>query len=565
MSNPNTSVFLIIGGGLAGSVIASRLADSHPEATITVLEAGNDETSNLLTIFPLACFGAHFSPLDWSYSTVPQKHLDNKPRYAAAGKALGGSSAVNYGSWTRGPKADYDAWGELVGDKRWSYEGLLPYFRKTEHHLGGGDQDQHGSDGPITTIPVSLSSGARNYSLREPLKEAWEAAGVQVIDDANAGCPVGFSELVENWKEGKRQVASAAYGLVSKPNVRVITGVLVKRVLLEQSSGETKAVGAETADGEIYHAIKEVIVTCGAYRTPQLLLLSGIGPTPDLSRHGIKSEVDLPVGLNFHDHLSLNQFWKLANPEQGLSMGTPLWSDPAYQLGLPCDWLAYTSAPTELMEAAFKQDENDGLLPTDEKERSWARDIVRGDRAHLETFFAYAPAGALFQGLDIPLDGSHIATAVLCMHPTSRGSITLSSSDPRDPPAIDPNYYATQNDRVILRSGIRQAMKVAASLKTKDGKAIVVGETPPPGREALAPGASEEEIDERVRTSGQTFYHAGGGACMGNVVDAECRVKGVKGLRVADASVMPAPISAHYQVAVYAIAEQAAEMIGKSH
>lgn len=565
MSDLNASDFLIVGGGLAGSVVASRLAVSHPEATITVLEAGNDETSNPLTVSPLASFGAHFSPLDWAYLTVPQKHLDNVPRYAAAGKALGGSSATNYGTWTRGPKSDYDAWAELVGDKRWSYEGLLPYFKKTERYFGSSDKDQHGFDGPIVTASVSSSSGARKYGLREPVKEAWEAAGVQMIGDANAGYPIGFSELVENWNHGKRQIASAAYGLASKPNVRIVTGVLVRRLILERSSGERKAVGVETADGKAYLANREVVITCGAYRTPQLLLLSGIGPKAEVSRHGIEPEVDLPVGLYFHDHLSLNQFWRLENPEQGMSVGTPLWSDHAYQLGLPCDWVAYTPTSTELLEAALKQDKEDGLLPADEKELGWVRGIARDDRAHIETLIVYAPAGAPIQGANVPLDGSHISTCVLSMNPTSRGSITLSSSNPGDPPVIDPNYYATESDRVMLRSGIQQAMKVVSSLKTKDGRTIVAGETPPPGRQALAPGASDGQIDERVRTSAQTFYHAGGSASMGHVVDAECRVKGVKGLRVADASVIPAPISAHYQVPVYAIAEQVAEMIGKAH
>ena len=565
MSDSNTSDFLIVGGGLAGSVIASRLADAHPSATVTVLEAGNDETSNPLTIYPLACFGAHFSPLDWAYFTVPQKHLDGKPRYAAAGKALGGSSAINYGTWTRGPKADYDAWGELVGDSRWSYDGLLPYFKKTEHHFGGSNKAQHGFDGPIATASVTSSSAARVYPLREPAREAWQAVGAKLLDDANAGYPVGFSELVEGWRDGRRQIASAAYGLTGKPNVRVVTGALVRRVILEPSSDEKTAVGAETADGVVYRARKEVVVACGAYRTPQVLLLSGIGPAEELSRHGITLEVDLPVGLNFHDRLSLNQFWKLAHPEQGLSMGTPLWTDAAYQLGLPCDWVAYSSAPTALLEAAFKRDEQDGVLPTDVKELGWARSIAGAGRAHVGTIVVYAPAGARIQGADIPLDGSHIATAVLCMHPTSRGRITLASSDQRDPPVIDPNYYATENDRVILRSGVRQVLDVVAALKTKDGEAVVVAETPPPGGQALASGASDDEIDERVRAFAQTFYHAGGGACLGRVVDAECRVKGVRGLRVADASVMPAPISAHYQIATYAIAEQAAEMISKAH
>ena len=565
MSKTNTSDFLVVGGGLAGSVIASRLAEYLPEATITVLEAGNDETTNPLTEQPLACFGAHFSPLDWAYSTTPQKHLDGKSRYAAAGKALGGGSAINYGTWTRGPKPDYDAWAEAVGDSRWSYEGLLPYFKKTERYLAGSSESQHGFTGPITMASISSSSQNRSYPLREPVKQAWNAEGVHMVQDANAGNPVGYSELVESWSDGKRQIASVAYDLKNKTNIQIVTGVLVKRILLEQKDGERRVFGAETAQGEVYRARKEVIVSCGAYRTPQLLLLSGIGPEAELSRHGIEPQLDLPVGRYFHDHLSLNQFWKLANPEQGLSIGTPLWNDPAYQLGLPCDWIAYTPVPPSPLNAALDRDEKNHLLETDGNDLKWARGITSGGRANIETLLVYAPAGAPIQGADIPLDGSHIATCVLNMHPTSRGSITLSSSDPRDAPNIDPNYNATESDRVSLRSGIRQAMRLAMSLKTQDGSAIVTGETPPPGCRPLGPAASDDDIDERIRTSGQTFYHAGGGAIMGCVVDTECRVMGLNGLRVVDASILPVPISAHYQAAVYAIAEQAADLMKQAH
>jgi choline dehydrogenase-like flavoprotein len=143
--------YIIIGGGLAGCVLASRLHEKKPSLSILLLEAGPDCTGHPLTSAPLACFGAHHSDLDWDYKTAPQKHLDGRDCYAAAGKVLSGGNAINYGSWTRGPKADYDHWAEVVGDQQWSYDGLLPYFKKTEQHYGDAEKDsqQHGFDGPI--------------------------------------------------------------------------------------------------------------------------------------------------------------------------------------------------------------------------------------------------------------------------------------------------------------------------------------------------------------------------------------------------------------------------------
>lgn len=570
MDEARTSDYLVLGGGLAGSVIASRLAAACPDASITVLEAGADESSNPLCGAPLACFDAPHSALNWAYTTAPQTHLDGRRCYATAGKALGGSTAINYGTWTRGARADYDAWATIMdGDARWGYEGLLEHFRNTESHFDHRQAgDVHGLRGPIHTASITSSSPKRRYGLRDSVHDAWTQSGVSKIEDANSGNPVGFSEVVENWRDGKRQIASVAYGLQDHDNVTVKTNQLVKRVVIGTRDGNVKvASGAETTDGGIYHAKREVIVSCGAYRSPQLLLLSGIGPSSELSRHGIVQHVDLPVGRNFHDHPSLTQYWRLSQPERGLSIGTPLWADPAFQLGLPRDWIAMTpiSSP-ESLSAAQRDDEHTGAVDVDAPAQvDWARAVTRSQaRAHIETLIVYAPADAAIQSVDAPVDGTHIATVTVGLLPTSRGTISLSSDNPADMPVIDPNFYATSADRVMLREGVRQTMRVVTSMKNPDGSAVVLGETTPGGLPALGSGSSDGEIDERVRKCSQTFYHPGGGCVLGDVVDGECRVKGVEGLRIADASIMPTPLSAHYMVAVYAIAEQAAVMIAKS-
>ena len=400
----DTSDFIIVGGGLAGSVLASRLSKKEPTSSITVIEAGPEVSGHPLTTFPLDCFNAHFSSLDWAYTTVPQRHLDQRACYNSAGKALGGGTAVNYGVWTRGPREDYDEWAKLVGDPRWSYNSMLPYFKKVEHHFAKDEEgsDYHGFEGPIHTASVPHSSSKRVYPLREPIKQAWERLGVEAIADMNNGSPRGLADSIENWREGKRQIASNAYGLLGKSNLHVMTETLVHRVLIETREHNSVAVGVELVGGKQIRANREVILACGAYRTPQVLLLSGIGPTAELLRHDIFQYSELPVGMNLHDHMAVSQFWKLKEPEKGLAAGTPLWTDSAYLLGLGKDWLVTTSAPTDQLKAALEKD--------DDKSNA---SLLDASRCHIETIMAYGPAGAALSGTPVPQDGTYIATVVL--------------------------------------------------------------------------------------------------------------------------------------------------------
>ncbi|PLB55927.1 alcohol oxidase [Aspergillus steynii IBT 23096] len=552
MSISDEYEYIVIGAGLAGSALASRLAQKSPEARILVLEAGSSVVDHPLTGAPMACFGAHYSPLDWAYSTTPQSHLDGRVCYNAAGKAVGGGSATNYGTWTRGNSADYELWAKQVGDPAWGYDGLVPYFKRAESKVpfAAADEDIHGKDGPIQNVTVSASSDERKYPLKEPLRAAWERVGVPVVGDASAGKPFGIHELTENWRDGKRQLSSEAYGLRQQKNVTIVTETLVQKVLTETRDGQLTAVGVETVDGRSFTARSEVVVSAGAYRTPQVLLLSGIGPREEIEKHGLSVVADLPdVGRNFHDHFSFNQWWKLRNPEEGLSMGTSKWNSPAYGLGLPCDWNATVQAPRADIERALKVD----------GETVEGHPYLASDFLHAETLVVYAPAGAAISGVDVPMDGTHIASAVLGMVPTSRGSVTLASADAQTAPVIDPNYYATEVDRAALRAAIRQVARVLTA--TPEGQSIVEGELTRPGFAPLGPDSSDEAIDAVVKQGGQTFYHPAGSASMGKVVDTQLRVKGVQGLRVVDASVLPVPITGHYQAVIYAIAEKAADLI----
>ncbi|KAL5337901.1 alcohol oxidase [Aspergillus crustosus] len=521
--------YIIIGGGLAGSTLAGSLTTRNPSLKILVIEAGPNVANHPLTSSPLACFGAHFSPLDWAYTTVPQTHLDNRECYNSAAKALGGSAA------------DYDRWAEIVGDKAWSYKGLLPYFRRLEKCIGEEDADTnvHGIDGVIHSVSVSRSGSERKYPLREPLRNAWAQVGVLGVSDANGGSPLGLGELTENWRGGKRQIASEVFGILERPGVMVLTETMVQRVLVEEDEGGNKvAKGVELVGGQIFRASREVIVSAGVYRTPQGLMLSGISPQEELSKHGIQTIVNSPeIGRNLHDHFSFVQWWKLRHPEKGLSTGTLLWKSPEYALGLPCDWVATVQAPRDDLKHPY----------------------LSLGACHVETLFVYAPAGAAVSHVEVPMDGTHIASAVLGMATTSRGRITLASADAAADPLIDTKYYATEFDRAVIGAGIRQVAKVL--LTTTEGQDIVEAEAPHPRFEALGAEPTDEEIDAQVKVGGNTFYHLAGSVAMGKVLDTDLRVKGVANLRVVDASVLPLPVSAHYQALVYAIADKAADLI----
>ena len=416
-----------------------------------------------------------------------------------------------------------------------------------EHHYDSkDDKEQYGFDGPIHT------TSRRVYPLGDSVQQAFIQDGFHHIPSSSAG--VGISPWVENWKDGSRQHSGKAFDL---SNVRVITGIAVTHVVLNEKKVAT---GIELSDGRYLCARNEIIVSCGAHKTPQLLMLSGIGPNDELKRHNIGQIVNSPmVGRNHFDHLSLHQAWKLRNPEHGLSMGSPAFSKPEYSLGFPVEWIATYSVPTPVLSAALRETSQIQPSPVPSNSTQFL------NRSHIGLLVAYAPMN-LGEGYDVPLDGSHVSTGVLLLQPTSRGRITLTSNDPTAEPIVDPDYYSTLADKEMLRSGVR---RIAQVMETPAARKIIEAETPPKGIPVLTSSSSDEDIDARIRAYSEIWHHSGGTAAMGkeiqsSVVDGEFRVHGTDHLRVVDASVLPGPISATPQATVYVMAELAAELISQS-
>ncbi|KAJ6151260.1 hypothetical protein N7470_007854 [Penicillium chermesinum] len=537
--------YIVVGGGTAGCVIASKLHEKLPTASILVLEAGEETVGHSATEEPLKAMMAHKSELDWNLSTVPQTSLGDRVCYQGAGKGLGGSTAINYGTWTRGPKADYDRWATLVGDARWSYKQLLPYFPKTATRSATerGAFNPAASPGTMYTATPSQSHPERKYPLRGPMLAAWKNNGVKYISDANSGYPMGISERVENFNQGKRQFAHQIYSL---KGIKILTRSTVARIKIQKASssrGDAVATGVELISGLKLTAKKEVIISAGTYNSPKILMLSGIGPAKHLSKHGIDAIVDSPeVGQNFHDHMAVPLAWQLRgrglNPPFQEAMNHPIW-----KLGWASDWTVSAGIDNSVLRKAIVKDDINLLEP-------FSQLLLNPHLCFTETLNFYTPAGTTVAEMDTPMDGSHISSTILGLSPISRGTISLASRDPLAQPIIDPNYYSTEVDRVAMRIAIRKAIQVYTS---EPLTSFIEGESPPAGFPPLT----------RFRWTGRSmsgfggwvlvFSHPAGSCAMGMVVDSECRVYGVKNLRVADASVLPTPIAAHLQQAVYAI------------
>ncbi|RFU30692.1 hypothetical protein B7463_g5669, partial [Scytalidium lignicola] len=552
--------YVIVGAGISGVVVASRLHEGIPSASILLIETGKDESEFDFSKYAKHISSVRGSRIDYSYDTVPQKHLDGKSKKAWAGCALSGGGAINVGAWMRGPAVDYDRWAALAGDKSWTFENLLPYFRKSETFRSNGsmpvDTKLHGTDGPMEIKMMREVRNGKAYPLGDLMRTAWEELEPSISwnADYNNGLPLGMSDLATTFVRAERQNPHLAFNL---SGVNLLTENQVHRVLLQKDEGvkEPRAVGVELVGGRKIAARTSVIVCAGVFNSPKLLLLSGIGGAAHLQQNDIPVQVDLPaVGRGFRDDLTIRQVWRLRHPERGLSFGSPLLTDPDLIEHVPVDFFVWRQAPVNLIREALTKDD----LSSAEVEK---HPLLHPLAVHEEmyTMWMAGRSAALLAQLGLSNDGSLVCTSTYIMSPTSEGTITLASADPLAPPVIDPNYYATETDRAIYRDALRKHMRVL--LDTPSGKSAIAAEVPPAGFPALGPTSSDADLDRRIGAFAETGSHPNGSCAMGKVVDSHLRVCGVAGLRVIDASIFPAPIATHIQAVVYAVAEKGAALL----
>ncbi|MBK8630978.1 MAG: choline dehydrogenase [Sphingomonadales bacterium] len=519
---------VIVGGGVGGCILANRLSED-PSNSVLLLEAGGRDNSPLIRapggLLPIMMSGRYA----WPFLSAPQAHLDNRVLYLPRGKVLGGGSSINGMTYDRGMHSDYDRWAQ-AGNRGWSFADVLPYFRKLER-FGPVDDAWHGQNGPIR-----VTRAGQDHPFARAFVAAGQEAGFPYCADFNGASREGFGPVDLTIGNGVRSSASSAYlrPALSRPNLRVVTNAPVRRILFDG----TRATGVVwQANGIDRHAKahREVILSAGAIKTPQLLMLSGIGPSAHLLDHGLFPLIDLPgVGRNLQDHLATHVKHRASQPLSLLRYLNPLRG--AWAMG---QYLLFKTGPLAdpgMSSAAFVK--SDPVLE-------------EPDIKMLLVMALFAQNGRTM----IPQHGfyAHINVA----RPEACGSVTLASADPETPPVIDQNYNGTERDRRVMREGIRMARRVFAQAAFDDLRA-----------EELAPGPaveSDDELDHYIRTSAEADYHSVGTARMGigpmAVVDDQLRVRGAQGLRVVDASIMPHLPGGNTAIPVAMIAEKAADMI----
>ena len=525
--------YVIVGGGSAGCALAGRLSED-PGTSVCVLEAGGEDHSVFvrapLGIIVMVPFGLMNS---WHYFTTPQKGFNGRKGFQPRGKVLGGSSSINAMVYTRCNRNDYDGWAAR-GNPGWSYADLLPLFKRAENSHCFSNNEYHGNNGPLHVSYVRSPS-----AINEAFMKACEEQGIPRNPDYNGAQQYGISPSQTTQYNGERWNAARAYlhANAHRSNLTVRTGAHSRKVILEG----LKAVGVEVVRNGVIEQVrarKEVIVSAGAFGSPQLLMLSGIGPKAHLAEHGITVVKDLPgVGQNLQDHVTSSIIFR-----------TPRWKDTV-GVSIRGAW--------ELIKAVFEwRSKRTGWVATPVSETNGFISTC-GNNDHPDIQLALLPSIVDNHTRNQHL-GHGFTLHTTLMRPKSRGSVTLQSADPLQAPRIDPGFFTHPDDMAVALKGAQKGFEILLS-KAMDsfrGKPLV----PVDHRDPKA-------LEAYLRATCDTEYHPVGTCKMGPdsdpmaVVDAQLRVKGVQGLRVVDASIMPALTSGNTNAPSMVIGEKAADLI----
>ncbi|HTS22093.1 MAG TPA: choline dehydrogenase [Casimicrobiaceae bacterium] len=523
--------YIVVGAGSAGCVLANRL--SARTRTVLLLEAGPRDSYPWIHI-PIGYAKTMFNPrVNWCFYTEPESGMNGRKIYWPRGKTLGGSSSINGLISVRGQREDYDRWA-AAGNEGWGYADLLPYFKRLEHATGG-DPAWHGTDGPLWRSPIR-----RRHELIEAVIAACTELGIPRNDDFDGVRQEGAGYYHLTTRNGRRCSTADAYLVPARGrrNLRVETESLATKVLF--GGGRAIGVAYRSRGGDVVaHAAREVLVCAGALQSPQLLQLSGVGPRSLLETHGVPIVRELPgVGENLQDHLQARVLFECTRPITTNDDLKTWWG--TLKIGL--DYVFTRGGP---MAIGINQG---GIFAR--ADPSSATPDVQFHVATLSSDMAGSPTHR-FSGFTF---------SVCQLRPESRGSVRIKSSDPLQPPAMQPNYLSTARDRATLVAGIRLARRLAA---TRTLSPYVKREYRP-GPEA----DSDEALLEFARNTGGTIFHPSGTCRMGDrgrdpmaVVDSRLRVHEIEALRVVDCSVMPTLVSGNTNVPVVMIAEKAADMI----
>ena len=520
---------VIVGAGAAGCVVANRLSQD-PANSVALLEAGPPDTNPLIHI-PAGVTRLTAPEFDWGFSSAPQAQLNNRRLWYPQGRTLGGSTSVNAMIYVRGQPHDFDRW-ESLGNPGWGYSDVLPWFRRSERHARLNNRF-HGTGGEL-----GVAQQARYNPLTRGFIDAGRELGLAYNDDVNGEAQDGVTFYDQTRRNRRRESAATAFlhPVSGRENLTVLTGALATRVLVQGG----RAVGVQYRQGgqrKTLNAECEVIVSGGTINSPRLLLLSGIGPADELSRVGVKVVHDLPgVGKNFQDHMDV--FIAAETRPVSYSRRNRVHNRLRHML----QYRIFGSGP---MAAAIAEG---GAFIRSEK-------AVAGPdiQIHCLPTFVVVTDGPML------LDGHGMSLFILNTRPRSRGSLTLSSPDPDDPPRIDPNFCSDPqgHDLGIAVEGIKWGRRLLA---TRALSKLVRGERFP-GPEVTG----DEKIREYIRSTAKTGHHPVGSCSMGSgelaVVDNQLRVHGLDRLRVIDASVMPRLVSGNTQAATYMIGERGAAII----